>query len=122
MKFSAVLLLVAAMGWAQRAPDPTGFGVPQCAHANAVAIPYPVFYGGGYYDYEAPAAPYSQDVSQISAYGNGYDQTTQPPVVIINQYFKPDTANPVVRDYSNVPLPEPGPQTANAGDSTVNTR
>jgi hypothetical protein len=33
---------------------------------------------------------------------------TQPPVVIINQYFKPDTANPVVRDYSNVPLPEPG--------------
>jgi|SRR5665213_282311 len=169
MKFSAVLLLVAAMGWAQRAPDPTGFGrmsnpagvigttggagfgrliypgtgapvavrnprlpgsplvaasaprVPHGSHANAVAIPYPVFYGGGYYDYEAPAAPYSQDVSQISAYGNGYDQTTQPPVVIINQYFKPDTANPVVRDYSNVPLPEPGPQTANAGDSTVNT-
>ena len=29
-------------------------------------------------------------------------------MVIINQYFKPDTANPVVRDYSNVPLPEPG--------------
>ena len=31
---------------------------------------------------------------------NGYDQTTQPPVVIINQYFRPDTANPVMRDYS----------------------
>ena len=46
---------------------------------------------------------------------------TQPPVVIINQYFRPDTANPVVRDYSNVPLPEPAPQAANAGDSAVNT-
>ncbi len=163
MKFSAVLLLVAATGWAQRAPDPTGFGrmsnpgavvgttggagfgrliypgtgapvavrnprlpgsplvaapvprVPHGSHGNAVAVPYPVFYGGGFYDYEAPDAPYSQDVSQIPAYGNGYDQTTQPPVVIINQYFKPDTANPVMRDYSNVPLPAPGSQAANAG-------
>jgi len=35
---------------------------------------------------------------------------TQPPVVIINQYFRPDSANPVIRDYSNVPLPEAGPQ------------
>lgn len=170
MKFSAVLLLVAVTGWAQRAPDPTGFGrmsnpagvigttggagfgrliypgtgapvavrnprlpgsplvaapvpqMPHRAHGNAVAVPYPVFYGGGFYDYEAPAAPYSQDVNQIPAYSNGYDQTTQPPVVIINQYFKPDTANPVVRDYSNVPLPAPRPQTADTpGDAAVNT-
>ena len=45
---------------------------------------------------------------------------TQPPVVIINQYFRPDSANPVVRDYSNVPLPEPAPQATNAGDSAAN--
>ena len=169
MRFSAILLLVAATVWAQRAPDPTGFGrmsnpggvigttggagfgrliypgtgapvavrnpslpgsplvaapvpqVPHRSHVNAVAIPYPVFYGGGYYDYAAPAAPYSQDVNQVPAYSNGYDQTTQPPVVIINQYFKPDTANPVLHDYSNVPLRESAPQTADTpGDVAVN--
>ena len=157
MKFSAVLLLVAATGWAQRAADPTGFGrlsnpggtigttggagfgriiypgtgapvavrnprlpgsplvaapvpqVPHRSHGVAVAVPYPVFYGGNYYDYDAPSAPVA-GYSQYSAqYGNAYDQT-QPPVVIINQYFKPETANPVVHDYTNVPLPEPGSQ------------
>jgi hypothetical protein len=165
MKSSAIILLVAATAWAQRAPDPTGFGrmsnpagvigstggvgfgrliypgtgapvavrnprlpgsplvaapAPQVSHrshVNAIAIPYPVFYGGGYYDYEAPAAPYSQDVSQVPAYSNGYDQTTQPPVVIINQYFKPDTANPVLRDYSNVPLPGSPVPAADANNS-----
>ena len=29
-----------------------------------------------------------------------------PPVVIINQNFRPDTVNPVMRDYSETPLPE----------------
>jgi|SRR5579872_1657776 len=84
--------------------------VPHRSHGYAVAVPYPVFYGGGYYDYDAPSAPYAQDNGQYNnaQYSNGYDQMTQPPVVIINQYFRPDAANPVVRDYSNVPLPEPG--------------
>jgi hypothetical protein len=166
MKSSVIILLMAATVWAQRAPDPTGFGrmsnpagvigttggagfgrliypgtgapvavrnprrpgsplvaapvpqVPHRSHANAIAIPYPVFYGGGYYDYEAPAAPYSQDVSQVPAFSNGYDQTTQPPVVIINQYFKPDTANPVLHDYSNVPVPGSQVQTPDANDSS----
>jgi hypothetical protein len=80
--------------------------VAHVSHAFAVAAPYPVFYGGGYYDYEAPAAPYSQAQYQYQ----GYDQMSQPPVVIINQYFRPDTANPVVRDYSNVALPQAGPE------------
>jgi hypothetical protein len=81
------------------------------AHAIPVAVPYPVFYGGGYYDYEAPPAPvgpYSPSDYQIP----GYEQMTQPPVVIINQYFRPDGANPVIRDYSNVPLPESAPPSA----------
>ncbi|MBZ5631984.1 MAG: hypothetical protein LAO55_02545 [Acidobacteriia bacterium] len=98
--------------------------VPQVAHRShgvAVAVPYPVFYGGGFYDYEAPSAPvapYSPEAYQVP----GYEQMTQPPVVIINQYFKPDTASPVLRDYSNTPLPPPASQqqnidqTANAGD------
>lgn len=90
-------------------------------HAIPVAVPYPVFYGGSYYDYDAPAAPtapYPQNIYQ----GSGYDQAMQPPIVIINQYFKPDTANPVLRDYSNVPLPEPsydGPQPTNIEPATT---
>jgi len=82
-----------------------------------IAIPYPVFYGGGYYDYEAPAAPvapYSQAAYQVP----GYDQMTQPPVVIINQYFRPDTANPVLRDYSNVPLPPAQTTQVNSDQTT----
>src|SRR5258708_30047833 len=34
--------------------------VPTVNHGNhsvAVAVPYPVFYGGSYYDYETPTAP-----------------------------------------------------------------
>jgi len=159
-------LLAAAALWAQRAPDPTGFGrmsnpagvagttggagfgrmiypgtgapavarnprnlggplgaspAPQVAHRAhgtiPIAIPYPVFYGGGYYDYEAPAAPvapYSQAAYQVP----GYDQMTQPPVVIINQYFRPDTANPVLRDYSNVPLPPAQTTQVNSDQTT----
>jgi hypothetical protein len=94
--------------------------VPHRSHGTAVAVPYPVFYGGNYYDYDAPPAP-TAGYSQYP--GTGYDQMTQPPVVIINQYFKPDIANPVLHDYSNVPLPEPGPQPdtpqANTGDQQV---
>ena len=91
--------------------------VPHRPHGNAIAVPYPVFYGGGYYDYDAPAAPYSQDAYQAQAPVNGYDQMTQPPVVIINQYFKPDTANPVIHDYSNVPLPGSQPQVPDANNT-----
>lgn len=94
--------------------------VPHRVHGFGTAVPYPVFYGGGYYDYEAPSAPYSQTGYQAAPYNNGYDQMTQPPVVIINQYFRPDSANPVVRDYSNVPLPEAAPQPENPGDASAN--
>ncbi len=96
------------------------------SHGYAVAVPYPVFYGDSFYDYEAPSAPVGPDAAaayQGSSYNNGYDQLMQPPVVIINQYFKPDTANPVLRDYSNVPLPAPGaqPETpqSNQGDAAA---
>jgi len=79
------------------------------SHGVAFAVPYPVFYGRGDYDYEAPPAPVGPDAA--AAYQvQGYEQMTQPPVVIINQYFKPDAPNPVLRDYSNVPLPAPGAQ------------
>jgi len=80
------------------------------SHAIPIAVPYPVFYGGGYYDYDAPPAPVGGQYSPSDYQVPGYEQMTQPPVVIINQYFRPDSANPVIRDYSNVPLPEAGPQ------------
>jgi hypothetical protein len=165
--FTALLLLAGSIGWAQRAPSPTGFGrlsnpgavvgttggagfgriiypgtgapvvgrnprfpgaplvalpprVVHGSHGFATAVPYPVFYGGGFYDYEAPPAPVGPDAA--AAYQvPGYEQMTQPPVVIINQNFRPDSANPVLRDYSNVPLPEPGgqPETAQAADQQV---
>jgi hypothetical protein len=87
-----------------------GFARPQAAHPrheNTVIVPYPVLWGpsfGGYYDSPAPPPPayYPQEPGYPA-----YAQQAQPPVVIINQNFRPDTANPVVRDYSNTPLPEP---------------
>jgi len=95
---------------------------PRVAHGShgfQNSVPYPVFYGGGYYDYDAPPAPtagYSQSDYQVP----GYEQMTQPPVVIINQYFKPDSANPVVRDYSNAPLPPASAPQGN-NDQAANT-
>jgi hypothetical protein len=63
-------------------------GVSHAVHSGPVIVPYPVFYGGGYYDYEAPPA-------QMAGYPQLGDQMQPSPVVIINQYFRPDTANPL---------------------------
>jgi hypothetical protein len=81
-------------------PPPIAHG----GHGRAVIIPYPVFYGSGYYDYDAPppATPSTQ-------YDPNQD-ASQPPVVIINQNFHPDVANPVFRDYTDVPLPPATPR------------
>jgi hypothetical protein len=91
-----------------------GYIGPQAAHPrheNAVIVPYPVIWGPSYFGgYDSPPpAYYSQDSPYAAGpyAGYGYPQQAQPPVVIINQNFRPDTANPVVRDYSNTPLPEP---------------
>jgi hypothetical protein len=73
-------------------------------HPRGSIVAYPVYIGGGYY---APPA-YDQGYApqqQQSAYVPGYGQDDQSPVVIINQNFRPDTANPVMRDYSDVQLP-----------------
>src|SRR5204862_274390 len=85
-------------------------------HSVAAAVPYPVFYGGSYYDYEAPPAPMANQLASYPYYSP--DANQQPPVVIINQYFRPETANPVIRDYSNVPLPQPANQAPAAAVDT----
>src|SRR5215831_11040037 len=54
-------------------------------HGNSVIVPYPVYYGGYYYPYDAPLAPpqgYEGDY--------GYSQQQPAPVVILNQNFRPD--------------------------------
>lgn len=71
-------------------------------HGNALIVPYPVFYGGYYYGYDAPPAP--------QAGGYYYDPSGAqqvPPVAIINQGYQPETINPSFQDYSNVDLPPP---------------
>ena len=89
-------------------------------HARNVIVPFPVYYGGGYYPYDAPLAPEATDLP--SDYGQGGNPQSSP-VVIINQSFKPDVINPVLRDYSNTPLPEavtqdPQPRPSNSNDDS----
>jgi hypothetical protein len=84
-----------------------GFGA---GYRGTVYVPYAVgidpFYGAGY-GYGAPYYP-PYDPSASYYPGNGYDASAPTPTVIINQNFQPDTVRPVLRDYSNVPLPPAG--------------
>jgi len=65
-----------------------------------VLIPYAVpMYTGGY-GY-VPAPPAATNVTVVSP-------PAPSPQVIINQYYTPDTARPLIRDYTQTPLPEPG--------------
>ena len=99
-----------------------GFGGPAASHprhSNAVIVPYPVIWGSPYYGYGydvppaayygAPPAGYTGDPNYNGDpnYSQGYSPQSMPPVVIINQNYRPDTVNPVLRDYSNTPLPQP---------------
>src|SRR5215831_18167539 len=69
-------------------------------HNRSAIVPYPIFYGTGYYGaFEPPSA-----ADYGPAYGP-YDAPDRPPLVIINQSYQPEQINPVLRDYSNVPLP-----------------
>jgi hypothetical protein len=52
--------------------------------------------GGGYYGYDVPPAGYYQDPMPVTV---PMQQQAAPPVVIINQTYRPDRANPVVRTY-----------------------
>ncbi len=90
-------------GFASRGPAPA---VQHPSHSHRSVVAYPVFvggyYGGGYsgFDTPPPATTYT-DQPQYN------QEQAPPPVVIINQAYRPETANPVLRDYSDVQLPEP---------------
>jgi hypothetical protein len=90
------------------AGGPRGVGHPR--HNQAVIVPYPVFYGDYYYGYDVPPVQTDQGDQYDSSYGGAPPPPPpqqQSPVVIINQNFQPDRANPVMHDYSNTPLPPP---------------
>jgi len=69
-------------------------------YPRTVAVPYPVFIGGGYY-----AAPGGYD----------YGYANPAPVAVVNPAFQTDSVNPQIVDYSNVPLPEPASNTDENG-------
>jgi hypothetical protein len=71
-----------------------GYIDPFYAGSGNVYNPDDPIFGGGY------APPYPE--------GPGYNQQQPSPTVIINQNFQPDVVRPQIRDYTNVPLPEPG--------------
>ena len=99
---------------------------------GAVYIPYPVYggYGMGYgfdgfYASDYPSvhnpAPGTYDpifggYNPGPAYAEPYpaQPAPAPPAVIINQNFQTDSVRPQFRDYSNVPLPQPGAAAAPA--------
>jgi hypothetical protein len=82
-------------------------------------VPYPVYYGGYYYPYDAPMAPpqgYESDY--------GYSAQQPAPVVILNQNFRPDNGYQQ-SPYGAPPPPAPPPPPADqhqdqppAGDSS----
>ena len=80
------------------APAPSGVRSPAPVRpyyprpvGTYTAVPYPVFISGGYY-----APPLASDY--------GYANPT--PVAVVNPNFQPDTTNPSIIDFSNVPQPE----------------
>jgi hypothetical protein len=75
-------------------------------HGAAVIVPYPVYYGGGYYGGSGYADPSAAGYQNGTAPGYGPDYTDDGsqggpglPSVVINQNFVPPQANPQVRDY-----------------------
>jgi hypothetical protein len=71
---------------------------------NTVVVPYPVVVGGGYGYYDTGFYDPGPPPPEPGAYYQD-PNAQQPPVVIINQNFRPEAVNPVVRDYSNTALP-----------------
>ncbi len=89
-----------SVGRMHSAPPPAPVRAPapvRSYYGRPVAVPYPVFIGGGYY---ASPADY------------GYAPA---PIAVVNQDFRPDSVNPSIIDYSNVPLPEPANDTDENG-------
>ena len=104
MKLAAIVLLVAGTALAQRGHagahavgGRSRYVAPPLAshpvHARSVIVPYPVYYGYGYYGYDpsipldAQSAPaYDADPN---SYASGYGSQSPSPVVVINAELPP---------------------------------
>jgi len=93
------------------APRPVPPPAPHPQHSRTLVVPYPVYYGGYYYNGYPGGDGGSAYVQQPApAYDYGLtDAPGQSPVAIVNQGYQPDSPNPVMRDYSNADLQPPGP-------------
>lgn len=94
-------------------PILTGPQVPHQAHSNRSIVPIPIFYGGGYYNYDPlPATTLVPVVAQQPYLGPQpyYEplRQEQPPVVIINQYFRPDGLPADTPAATAAPAPQTG--------------
>jgi len=67
---------------------------PRPIYPRTIAVPYPVFIGGGYYE------------PLVSGSDYGYAPV---PAAVVNQDFQTDAGTPSLIDYSNVSLPEAAP-------------
>lgn len=108
-----------------RGGAPPNVGHP--THGRRVVVPYPVYvgsyggygYGGGYVSgFDTPAPVYYQDQLGYGQQQGDAGGQAVPPVVIINQSYRPETANPQFRDYSDAQLPET-PQRLRTYDAPV---
>lgn len=96
-------------GSGRRAPLPPPVAHP--SHSRGTVVYYPVYYGGYYYGYDPSVNTYAQPAPSNDG-DPGYAAPGQSPVVILNQSYRPDVALPVMRDYSNTPLPDGSVQPA----------
>lgn len=91
-----------ALGATVRGVPPYGGGFPNGRGGpgpRTIVVPFPVmgFPGYGYGYQPEPATVVVQQPAPMPQ--------QQPPVVIINQNYKPDTIQPQVRDYTDLPEP-----------------
>ncbi|HLJ16743.1 MAG TPA: hypothetical protein VKV15_19765 [Bryobacteraceae bacterium] len=80
-------------------------GPTHSRRSNSVVVPYPVYVGGGYFGtgYYGGGAYYADPSAAPESAPYSPDPNAQPPVVIINQNFRSQPVNPVMRDYSDTP-------------------
>jgi hypothetical protein len=122
MKLLMAVLLVASPGLFAQRGGMRGPGrvapAPAARPVGPVIVPYPVYFPGYYpnpfyYGSGYATAPTPAPDGYVSGPGYyGYDPSGGQgyPPVIVNPNYTPETANPVLRDYSNAPLPEAVPQ------------
>jgi len=88
---------------------------PHPGHSGPALIPYPVYFGGGnYVQYDPPQAQLAKDYVANSQIPDAS------PVVIVNQYFRPDAPmTPEVSPAAPVRAPEPQVTADNQDKETI---